>query len=562
MSENERMHLDVEDWKRLSEDEMPDDVVLWKDVGTAVKAVDVDAREITIAYSTESVDRDGDVIRQKGIDLKAYRKNPVVLFAHASRNLPIARSMKLLKSEDGLRSLSVDRFTEPDVNALGDTVFRMMSSKPAFLNAASIGFRPLKTVERELDEAEQEQYWRATDFVKVEKLEHSIVPVPANSEALQGAKSVGIDLGPIKVWAEEILDNVADDLGMTREHLERCYRIASGRRTFSVPDLGGADQPEVEIVERDEALDKGSVPSDVSTSKAPEDEAWRAPTLSQFAGEGPFEDRPAAQRRRVAGHYAWAESMPPTAFGQLKLPHHRASDGNIVLRGVMAAMGALLGARGGVNIPSGDRRKVYGHLAKHYRAFDREAPEFRDYDADEFEEVLAKMMDEAVIKTEVIEPEPEEKDVFSEAADGADDAVVPVEEGTHSVAEDVDGEEKGDDDEADGFEFPSIKEEGEAAKADIGDQVSELREGFRTMTGLLKQVVGAIKVAGSPEREEPETPVEEKDLGDEVVLLLADDEPEAKEEPSPGNEVGRFIAEETAKAVTGAFNKHTGRLPN
>ena len=82
------------------------------------------------------------------------------------------------------------------------------------------------------------------------------------------------------------------------------------------------------------------------------------------------------------------------------------------------------------------------------------------------------------------------------------------------------------------------------------------------MTGLLKQVVGAIKVAGSPEREEPETPVEEKDLGDEVVLLLADDEPEAKEEPSPGNEVGRFIAEETAKAVTGAFNKHTGRLPN
>jgi len=39
-------------------------------------------------------------------------------------------------------------------------------------------------------------------------------------------------------------------------------------------------------------------------------------------------------------------------------------------------MGALMGARGGVDIPDGDRRGVYSHLAKHYRDdFDEEPPD-------------------------------------------------------------------------------------------------------------------------------------------------------------------------------------------
>jgi hypothetical protein len=42
-------------------------------------------------------------------------------------------------------------------------------------------------------------------------------------------------------------------------------------------------------------------------------------------------------------------------------------------------MGALLGARGGVQIPEGDRRGVYNHLSKHYADFDKEAPDFKEY---------------------------------------------------------------------------------------------------------------------------------------------------------------------------------------
>ncbi|MCK4575761.1 hypothetical protein KAU34_05100, partial [candidate division WOR-3 bacterium] len=62
-----------------------------------------------------------------------------------------------------------------------------------------------------------------------------------------------------------------------------------------------------------------------------------------------------------------------------KLPHHKASGYSTVWRGVAAAMGALLGARGGVQIPANDKKGVYNHLKKHYAEFDKEAPEFREY---------------------------------------------------------------------------------------------------------------------------------------------------------------------------------------
>lgn len=124
-------------------------------------------------------------------------------------------------------------------------------------------------------------------------------------------------------------------------------------------------------------IKNGVVPNDVSRKKAPEDEPWEAPTLSDFTDKS-WDDLTDAEKRRIAGHYAWAAAMPPEKFGDLKLPHHRPSDGAVVWRGVAAAMAALLGSRGGVDIPREDRRKVYNHLADHYDQFDREPPAFED----------------------------------------------------------------------------------------------------------------------------------------------------------------------------------------
>lgn len=97
---------------------------------------------------------------------------------------------------------------------------------------------------------------------------------------------------------------------------------------------------------------------------------------------------------------AWFDSENPDIKQSYKLPHHRASDHWTVLRGVFAAMGALLGARGGVDIPDADRRGVYNHLAKHYGQYDAEPPELRSYTDEEITKIAsgAYVKDSAVIR--------------------------------------------------------------------------------------------------------------------------------------------------------------------
>ena len=74
----------------------------------------------------------------------------------------------------------------------------------------------------------------------------------------------------------------------------------------------------------------------------------------------------------------WFDGAAPDKKGSYKLPHHRANGYKVVWKGVTAAMGALLGARGGVNIPDGDRKGCHSHLSKHYAQFEKTPPEFKE----------------------------------------------------------------------------------------------------------------------------------------------------------------------------------------
>lgn len=113
-------------------------------------------------------------------------------------------------------------------------------------------------------------------------------------------------------------------------------------------------------------IDRGAIPPH-ETPKADEGEEWDAGAEVK-AAEG--ED----QLRRM---HAWVDSDgDPDAKSSYKLPHHRA-DGTLIWRGTAAAMAALLGGRGGVDIPEDDVGAVYRHLARHYEQYDREPPELR-----------------------------------------------------------------------------------------------------------------------------------------------------------------------------------------
>lgn len=131
----------------------------------------------------------------------------------------------------------------------------------------------------------------------------------------------------------------------------------------------------IEAIE-DEGVDKGVIPHKEYPT-APEGTPWNGP-----------KEVTAADVKDLKIMCAWFDSENPDVKASYKLPHHRQADKHVVWNGVRAAMAALLGARGGVKIPEGDRKGVYNHLVKEYKRFDKEPPEFKDYTEEELRELF------------------------------------------------------------------------------------------------------------------------------------------------------------------------------
>jgi len=116
---------------------------------------------------------------------------------------------------------------------------------------------------------------------------------------------------------------------------------------------------------------------------------------------------------------AWYDEENPDIKASYKLPHHL-PDGTVVWRGVAAAMAVLMGARGGVDIPKKDRREVYEHLARHYRQFNKEPPEFKGgepmgEDGKNLEDTVAALTEEnSELRAKVKELEKSKADLESE----------------------------------------------------------------------------------------------------------------------------------------------------
>lgn len=138
----------------------------------------------TFVMSTEQVDRDGDIIRQDGIDLRNFKRNPVALFAHDHRQ-PIGTWENV--RVEGKRLLGELKLAAEGTSEMIDTLRRLVEQR--ILKAVSIGFG-VKEYERM-----EEGY----EFTGTELYECSLVAVPANQGALRvkAAKIVPDELQPL-----------------------------------------------------------------------------------------------------------------------------------------------------------------------------------------------------------------------------------------------------------------------------------------------------------------------------------------------------------------------------
>jgi len=138
-----------------------------------------------IIITTPALDRDHDRVIPAGILMDNYMQNPVVQWGHNYHD-PWATIGKATRLEVGADSIVASfEFREPANEGDPMNIIRSLW-EGGFINAASIGFYPTKATPNESG---------GMDFEEWELLEFSLVPVPANQEALRLAvKSLTQDL--------------------------------------------------------------------------------------------------------------------------------------------------------------------------------------------------------------------------------------------------------------------------------------------------------------------------------------------------------------------------------
>jgi HK97 family phage prohead protease len=146
--------------------------------------------------STDSVDRDGEVMVPQGMNSKDFERNPVLLYQHDSSQ-PIGRAISLKRGESSIEA-EFEFAKRPDDyegDWFPDYVRGLVAAE--ILKAVSIGFMPITGGERIATKGDVERYGPEVRKVysKWKLLEVSVVSVPANQDALITAVRKGYVTG-------------------------------------------------------------------------------------------------------------------------------------------------------------------------------------------------------------------------------------------------------------------------------------------------------------------------------------------------------------------------------
>lgn len=160
-------------------------------------------RQIKVIAASGRADRVGDIVNVQGIDLKNFKKNPVILYGHDHYGLPVAKAVEM-GVEDG-KLMMVFEFADAETYAFADTVYRLV--KGGFLKGVSIGARILEA--QWLKDKQDNIIGR--EFMALELLEVSVVAIPADSKALITAvKSGAVTESEFEEYLEKTFDAPLD----------------------------------------------------------------------------------------------------------------------------------------------------------------------------------------------------------------------------------------------------------------------------------------------------------------------------------------------------------------
>jgi HK97 family phage prohead protease len=196
-----------------------------------MKATKDEDRIVEFIASKEVVDRGGDVVKIKGMDLRDYKKNPVIMWSHRHDDPPIGKAVSMTKSGDELK-MKV-QFATPEEYGFADTIYKLV--KGGYIKATSIGIIP-DYESMEYPESKNKKAARRI-INKSSLFELSIVPIPMNQDALATGKSL----------SKAIEDGVIDDLELTEYNL-----MSKDTETTTEPetDIKDADTVIVELKSR------------------------------------------------------------------------------------------------------------------------------------------------------------------------------------------------------------------------------------------------------------------------------------------------------------------------
>ncbi len=174
--------------------------------GLVVRAVDDKKRSARFVASTEAIDSYGEIVEQSW-DLARYLTNPVVLFGHQSRELPIGKATDVGLVNGQLEATIV--FASAAANPKAENVWQ--SVQEGTLCAVSVGFNP-RDIRVEMRNGEE-----VLVLANNELFEISVVPIPANHEALAKMRAKAVETARNKLKAADSAAEPKESTNMATE---------------------------------------------------------------------------------------------------------------------------------------------------------------------------------------------------------------------------------------------------------------------------------------------------------------------------------------------------------